>query len=1037
MFDSILLLILRRRALVLLAAGIVVAIGMAAWRSLPIDAFPDVTNVQVMILTEAPGLAPVDVEQRVTFPVELAMQGLPGVREIRSLSKSGLSQVIVVFEDRVDVYFARQLVFQRLETARGDLPAWAEPEMGPVSTGLGEIYQYTVEGEGRSLTELRTIQDWLVAPQLRAVPGVNEVNSFGGFVKQYHVIVNPDALRKYGLTLGEVLESIERNNANAGGSFIEHGWEQSYVRSVGMIGGIEDLRRVVVHARDGTPLFLENVAEIREGTQTRQGAVTRGGAGEAVAGKVIMLRGENSKIVVDRVRKAIPQIQASLPEGVSIVPFYDRTALVGACIRTVSSALFQGAILVVAVLFLFLWNIRAALITALSIPLTALLTFILMRWQGVTANLMSLGGLAIAVGMVVDASIVVCENVVRRTAAGGEAACGPGGIVFEAVREVARPVVFAVLIIVVVFLPLFTLEQMEGKMFKPLALTMIFAMVSSLLVAVTVVPVLSSLFVRAGADTEEHFAVRRIKRWYLPALDRVLARPRTTVAAAAAVFAVSLVVVAGLGMEFMPDLDEGAVAINVVRLPSASLEGSVAVASFLEKRLAAFPEVEAVVTKTGRAEISEDPMGPEQSDVVIMLRPRKEWKTGRSKERLLDDIRREMSAVPGLRLSFSQPIALRVNELISGIKSDLAVKLFGQDLDGMRGTASEIAAVLQGIPGAEDVRVEQVAGFAQVEIAIDRERAARYRINVADVNELVEAALGGSAATTVVEGQMRFAVLVRYPERFRKDVEALRRILVPAPEGAAVPLGLIADISEVEAPAQISRENGMRRVVVECNVRGRDLGGFVREARRSLDTVAAGLPSGSFIRYGGQFENQERAMRRLAVVVPVSIALIFLMLFSAFGRARPALMVLANLPLALAGGILSIWALRISLSVSAIIGFIALFGIAVENGTVLVSFFEQLRREGKHLREAIRTACELRLRPLMMTTLTTVVGLAPMVFATGSGSELQRPIAIVVLFGLLTAQALTLLVLPAIYFLFESRGPTRGEPEGCDSREGG
>ncbi len=1021
MLDRLIHFVLQQRLLVILGTLIVAVAGIWAWKNLPIDAFPDVTNVQVMMLTEAPGLGPADVEQRITFPVELAMQGLPRVHEVRSLSKAGLSLITVVFEDGVDIYFARQLVFQRLQAAKEELPEWAEPELGPISTGLGEIYQYTVESAERSPTELRTFQDWFIAPQLRAIPGVNEVNSFGGFVKQYHVLVNPSSLQKYRLTLNEVVEAVELNNANAGGNFIQQGWEQAYTRSIGMIGDIQDIENIVLTANDGTPLYLKDVAEVEIGRQTRQGAVTRDGKGEQVAGMVIMLRGENSKLVVDRVKKAIPQIQASLPKDVKISPFYDRTSLIQACVATVGKSLSEGGIFVVLALFIFLWNVRAALITTLSLPLTALITFILMGWQGVSANLMSLGGLAIAIGMVADASIVVCENIVRHLSQSAKSGMDKSAIVFQAVREVARPVIFSILIIVIVFFPLFTLEQMEGKMFKPLALTMIFAMLGSLIIALTIVPVLSSMFIKSESEHGDAYVVRQLKRLYLPLLSRALNFPRLTIFLALAVFVFSLVIASFIGMEFMPKLDEGAIAINVVRLPSASLDGSVAVGTFMEQTLLKFPEVETVVTKTGRAEISEDPMGPEQNDVIIMLHPESEWKTGRNKEQLVTQMQQTLSIIPGVRFSFSQPISLRVNELISGIKSDLAIKIFGPELDSLKGYANEVAVVLQNLEGAEDVKVEQVSGFSQIEIVIDRQAIARHKINVADVNDLIETAVGGKVATTVIEGQMRFATLVRFPEPYRNNLESLGRLLVPSPDGASVPLAQLTTIRQVEAPAQISRENGMRRVVVECNIRGRDMGGFVKEAQDKLATISKNMPPGYFLRYGGQFENQQRAMQRLSIVVPISIGLIFLLLFSTFGKLRSALMVLANLPLALAGGVIIIWLTNIPLSVSAVIGFIALFGIAVQNGTVLVSFFNQLRQKGLSPLEAVRRGCELRFRPLMMTTLAAMLGLLPMVFATGSGSEMQRPLALVVLGGLITSQALTLLVLPALYAWVEGR----------------
>ncbi|MEI6653790.1 MAG: CusA/CzcA family heavy metal efflux RND transporter [Verrucomicrobiota bacterium] len=1013
--------ILTQRLLVIMAFVVLAVTGVLAWKALPIDAFPDVTNVQVMILSDAPGLASVDVEQRVTFPVELAMQGLPKVRQVRSMSKASFSQVIVVFEDDVDIYFARQLVFERLQSAREQLPKGIEPEMGPVSTGLGEIYQYTLESEHRSPMELRTMQDWLIAPQLRSIAGVNEVNSFGGFVKQYQVLVDPARLLKYRLTLQDVLEGLQKNNANAGGNFITQGWEQAYVSSVGMIQTIQDIEDVVLHAKDGTPIFVKDVADVKIGPQTRQGAVTQDGRGETVAGMAIMLRGANSQIVVDSVKKAIPTIQASLPKDVRIKPFYDRTTLIQACIETVAKALRDGSFFVIIILFVLLGNFRGAVIVALSLPFTAFFTFIMMGWQNVSANLMSLGGLAIAIGMVVDASIVVAENIARHLTERGGSGTPRLTIIQEAVREVARPVIFAILIIIIVFLPLFTLEQMEGKMFKPLAMTMCFALMGSLLVALTLIPVLCSLFLRGHKTTRDNFSIRMLKRLYLPVLALALKFRWATVAVAIATFAATLALVPRLGTEFLPQLDEGSIAINVVRLPSASLDGSVAVGTAMEQRLGKFPEVKTVVTKTGRAEISEDPMGPEQNDLMIMLHPESEWKTGRTKETLVAAMKEELAVIPGVRLSFSQPIALRVNELISGVKSDLAVKLFGPDLDVLKPQADRIAALMGGISGAEDVKVEQISGAAQVQIIVDRKAIARYKINLADINSLIETAVGGEVATTVIEGQMRFAMLVRFPEKDRGDIAAIGRLLVPAPDGTLVPLAQLAKIQESEGPAQISREKGMRRVVVECNIRGRDMGGFVKEVQRSLRPLAKTLPTGYFIEYGGQFENQQRAMQRLGIVVPVSITLIFIMLFSGLGTVRSAMMVFANLPFALVGGILAMVLLHINLSVSAAIGFIALFGTAVGNGVVLVAFFNQLRQEGLTTAEAVRKGCDLRFRPLLMTALAMLLGLVPMLFATGSGSEIQRPLAAVVLGGLVSSMFLTLVVLPAIYHLVESR----------------
>jgi cobalt-zinc-cadmium resistance protein CzcA len=1026
--------VLRHRRLVLVGLALAIVLGVISWQRLPIDAFPDVTNQQVMILTEAEGLGPLDVEQQITFPIETVMGGLPHVTLVRSLSKTGLSQVVVVFEDHVDTYFARQLVFERLQLAREQLPAGIEPEMGPISTGLGEVLQYTLESDQHDLTELRTIQDWMVAPRLRTIPGINEVNSFGGRVKQVHVLIDPDNLLKYGFTVGDVVEALAANNANAGGGFIVKEWEQENVRSVGLFGSVQDIRQVVLHAEDGTPVYLADVAEVTPGHMTRLGAVSRDGRGEVVAGMVIMLKDENSQQVVERVKAAIPQIEQSLPAGVRFDVFYDRADLVRAVINTVSGALLQGGILVVLILFLLVGNLRAALVSALSLPITALIAFIFMDAAALTANLMSLGGLAIAIGMVVDGSIVVMENVARHLSDGG------GGrrseLLRNAVREVARPVFFSVLTIVLVFLPLFSLQGMEGKMFKPLALTMVFAMLGSLIVALTVVPVVLSYLLRPGQRLGEPRLLGWVKGRYLALLEKAMDHRRLTVGVALTIFVLTLCLTPWLGSEFIPELEEGAIAINVVRLPNAALDGSVKTADFMERELLTFPEVKTVVSKTGRAEISEDPMGPEQSDLVIMLKPESEWGAGRSKEELVAAMQERLGRIPGIRCAFSQPIALRVNELISGVKSDLAIKVFGYDIDILKEAADEVAGMVRGIAGAADVSVEQVAGFSQLDIIPDRRAMARYQLNMADLNEVVETAVGGTVATEMVAGQMRFGVLVRFPEEKRNSAEAILSILIPTPAGAQVPLGQVARVERSEGPAQISRENSMRRVVVETNVRGRDLGGFVRETEDRLADLTAALPPGYWIEYGGTFENQQRAMRRLSVVVPLSILLIFLMLVSALGSFRTAGLVLVNLPFALVGGLLAMLLLGINLNVPATVGFIALFGIAVQNGTVLVTFITQLRQRGMALREAVLTGCSLRFRALLMTAATTMLGLLPMIYATGSGSEIQRPLAVVVIGGLATATMLTLLVLPTIYFW--SRPPVTAvvERSSGQSRDG-
>jgi len=1039
--------ILHQRLLIVLAAAALLGGGVIAWNHLPIDAFPDVTNQQVMILTEAPGLIPTEVERLVTFPIEVSMGGLPGVRVVRSLSKMGLSQVVVVFDDDTDTYFARQVVFERLAQATEQLPEGIEPELGPISTGLGEIYQYVLEAgyycpqhthvwsrtPGKcpecgadliksqyDLMGLRTLQDWVVSPQLRRLAGVNEVNSFGGFVKQIHVIPDPALLLKYGISLQEILKAIESNNSNAPGSYIIRDFEQINVVSKGLIQGIADIERIVLKAEQGTPVYLKDVAEITIGHQTRNGVVTKDGHGEVVCGMVIMLKGSNSKHVVDRVRTEIPEIQKSLPAGVRISPFYDRTGLIQACIRTVSTALGQGIIFIIIVLFVVLWDFRAALTVAVSLPLTAAVTFILMSWQGVTANLMSLGGLVIAIGMIVDGAIVVTENIARHMHNKADSNIPRITVACMAVQEVARPVMFAILIIVVVFLPLFTLQAMEGKMFRPLALTICFALIGSLVVSLTIVPVLASLVIkRSTGRNGDNLLIRTIQAVYTPVLSLALRGRWITIAIAGAFMVGAFSVLPRIGTEFLPALDEGALAINVVRLPTANTEGSAKQASEIERRiLAQFPEVETVVSKTGRAEIAEDPMGPEQTDILIMLKPDYKETSQRSKEQIVLELNRLLAAFPGIRPAFSQPIALRVNELISGIKSDVAIKIFGDDIEVLMDTAGKITPILAGIEGAQDVKIEQLSGFSQIEIRPDREATARHMINIEDINLLVETAIGGKTATMVFEGQRRFAVQVRFPAKDRADIEAIKQLLVPSPLGYNVPLGELAEIAEIEVPAQISREDSGRRLLVECNVRGRDIGSFVEQARRELTSVESGLPAGYRLSWGGQFENQQRAAARLKIVVPVALLLVFVMLFGALNSIKSSILILTNLPFAVVGGIMAIYLLKINLSVAASVGFIALLGVAVENGLVLVSFFDQLRRRGLSLYDAVIEACRLRVRPLIMTTLTTLMGLLPMLYATGSGSEIQQPLVAVIFGGLITSLALTLIILPVLYVLF-------------------
>ena len=1058
MLNKTLHFILRQRFLVLLLGAIVLVLGGLAWLGLPIDAFPDVTNVQVMVLTEAPGFSPGQIERLVTFPIETQMSGLPDVRRVRSLSQSGLSQVVVIFEDDVDTYFARQLVFERLAMVAERLPAGVAPELGPISTGLGEIYQYTVasgyycpdheavwsEQEGvcprcdRALVRsdvdamgLRTIQEWLIAPQLRSLPGINEVNSMGGFVRQFHVVVDPERLLKFGVSLRDAIEAIETNNRNAGAGFIVKDFEQINVVSQGLLRDVNDIERIVVKASDGTPVYIGDLAEVKVAPQVRSGAATRDGRGETVVGMTIMLKGENSKRVVDRVKAEIPEIQKSLPPGVRIVPFYDRTDLIGACIRTVSRALAQGGIFVVLILFLLLWDLRAALTVALSLPLTAAATFILMGWQGVTANLMSLGGLVIAVGMVVDAAIIVTENIARHMGEDAKTDATRLEIAARAVGEVARPVVFAVFIMVIVFVPLFALQSLEGKMFKPLALTICMALLSSLAVSLTVVPALASTIAkRVPRDIHDNPFVLLFHRLHLPLL-RVAVRGRwITVAIAAALMVGAVSMFLGLGTEFLPALDEGALAINLVRLPTAGLSGSVAQVQRIEKHLLTqFPnEIETIVSKTGRAEISEDPMGPEQSDLMIMLTPEDRWTAVASKAELIERLAEELKAFPGIRPTFSQPIALRVNELISGIKSDVAIKIFGNDMNVLIETAEQIAPILAGVDGARDVAIEQVSGFSQYEVQLDRAAMARHKINAETVNELLEVAVGGKVASTLYDDLIPVDIVVRLPETVRATGPDLTELLVASPLGYHVRLGEVARVEQVDAPAQINREDSRRRLLVECNVRGRDIGGFVAEAKERLAEIERGLPVGYRLVWGGQFENQQRAMRRLTIVVPIALLLIFVMLISALGSFKSASLIMVNLPFAVVGGVVAMYVLGINLSVAATIGFIAVLGVAVEDGLVLVSFCDQLRAQGTATLEAVFEACRLRVRPLVMTTATTLLGLLPMLYATGAGSEIQRPLVTVIFGGLVSSLVLELIVLPVLYVLAHEQGPAGPMP---------
>jgi cobalt-zinc-cadmium resistance protein CzcA len=1031
MINPILNFSVRQRMLVALAALVLTGFGWLALRQIPIDAFPDVTNVQVQVLATAGGMSPPDMEKLVTRPIEIELAGLPKLTEVRSVSKIGLSVITVVFEDDVNDYFARQLVFERLSGAKDKLPAGVEVQLGPISTGLGEIYQYTLVSKDKKYDarELRTIQDYIVRPILRTVPGVTDVNSFGGQVKQYQVLIKPDRLTSYGITLQQVFEALEKNNANASGNFIEHGSEQYVVRGIGLVKGTKDIENIIVTAHEHAPVYVRDVADVVVGSDLRQGAVTANGEGEAVAGIVLMLKGASGRDVVNAVKEKLPAIQKALPKGVELVPFYDRTDLVKKAIHTVTTALQEGAIFVLIVLIVLLADVRSAVIVTLVLPLAALFAFIMMRWYGLSANLMSLGGLAIGIGMMVDGAVVMVENIHRHLTekpdeTKSHAHAGKTEIVLYAAKEVGRPIVFGIFIIIVVFLPLFTLEGFEGKMFSPLAFTISFALLGSLILSLTLVPMLCTYFLKQSPQEHDPVHIRGLKRAYLALLKPCVRRPWLVVIPAVLALAGALALLPRLGTEFLPTLDEGCVGLQTFRVPSISLPQSVELQLRAEKILKQFPEVIDVVSKTGRADIASDPMGVEVSDVIVTLKPREEWTTAKTKDELVGKMREAMAELPGVASAFSQPIALRVDELVSGVKSAIGIKLFGDDLAVLKEKAEAIARVLTKVRGAADINVEKVSGLAYLQIEIDRDKLARYGINVADVQEVVETAIGGKEATRVYEGQKSFGLAVRFPESARNDVSPIREILVASPQGALIPLSQLARVYVTEGPAQISREMAQRRIVVECNVTDRDIGGFVKEAQAKID-AAVKLPPGYFITWGGQFENQQRAMKRFSIVVPITIAAIFLLLFSSFNSVKQALLIILNIPFALIGGILALVIGHFNMSVSASVGFIALFGVAVLNGVVMVSYFNELRREGIAIELAVIKGAVLRLRPVLITASVAALGLVPMLFATGPGSEIQKPLAAVVIGGLISSTLLTLFVLPTLYRVFE-REPAKG-----------
>ncbi|OEZ91855.1 efflux RND transporter permease subunit [Duganella phyllosphaerae] len=1041
MFERLIQFAIGQRSLVMLVVAAMAALGIYNYQKLPIDAVPDITNVQVQINTSAPGYSPLETEQRVTFPLETVMAGLPHLEQTRSLSRYGLSQITVIFKDGTDIFFARQLVNERLQEARNQLPAGVAPAMGPISTGLGEIYLWTVETkEGAKKaddtpytpTDLREIQDWIIKPQLRNVPGVTEINSIGGYAKEYQVAPDPQRLASYGLTLQDVVAALNRNNGNASAGYIEKRGEQLLVRAPGQVQSLEDIRNIILANAGGVPVRVRDVAEVLIGRELRTGAATENGR-EVVLGTVFMLIGQNSRAVSLAVDKKMVEINRSLPAGVVAVTVYDRTVLVDKAISTVRKNLLEGAVLVIAVLFVFLGNIRAAIITAMVIPLAMLFTFTGMVTFKVSANLLSLG--ALDFGIIVDGAVVIVENCVRRLAhaqvrAGRKLTRAERFVeVFAAAKEARRPLLYGQLIIMVVYLPIFALTGVEGRMFHPMALTVVMALAGAMLLSITFIPAAVALFIGDNVVEKEQ---KKLGAWYGRVLERVLADTPVVLAFAGISVVLSVLLATRLGSEFVPSLNEGDFAIQALRIPGTSLTQSVDMQKQIEVTLKnKYPEIDRIFARTGTAEIASDPMPPNISDGYIMLKPQSDWpKPRKTRDELLADIQATLARLPGNGYEFSQPIQLRFNELISGVRSDVAVKLFGDDTDVLNDTAAKIATTLGGVAGAAEVKVEQTTGLPMLTVQIDREKTARYGLNVGDVQDTIATAIGGAEAGTMFEGDRRFDIVVRLPDAQRQDLEALRRLPVPLPRSTAgaagaagvnfIPLGEVATFNIAPGPNQISREDGKRRVVISANVRGRDIGSFVAEAETALRTQVQ-VPAGYWTAWGGQFEQLQSASQRLQLVVPLALALVLILLFAMFGSLKDGLLVFSGIPFALTGGIAALALRGIPLSISAAVGFIALSGVAVLNGLVLISFIRKLREDGLTVEQAIRAGALGRLRPVLMTALVASLGFVPMALATGTGAEVQRPLATVVIGGILSSTALTLLVLPLLYRLVHGR----------------
>ncbi len=1054
MFERIIRFSIEQRWLTILAVLGMAALGIFNYQRLPIDAVPDITNVQVQINTPAPGYSPLEVEQRITYPLETVMAGLPKLEQTRSLSRYGLSQITVIFEEGTDIYFARQLVNERLQGAKDQLPPGMTPALGPISTGLGEIYFWTVEADEGALkpdgspytpTDLREIQDWIIKPQLRNVPGVTEINTIGGYAKEYLIAPDPAKLRAYGFTLQDLLDAVDRNNSNFGAGYIEHHGEQALVRVPGQLQSVEQIGQIPVARQGGTPIRIEDVATVGEGKELRTGAATENGR-EVVLGTAFMLMGENSRAVSHAVDRKMQEVNQSLPEGVSAVTVYDRTVLVDKAIATVQKNLLEGAILVIVVLFLFLGNIRAAVLTALVIPLAMLFTFTGMVTGKVSANLMSLG--ALDFGIIIDGAVVIVENCIRRlthaqTRLGRSLTLSERfHEVFAASKEVRRPLIFGQAIIMIVYLPVFALTGVEGKMFTPMAFTVVTALLGAMILSVTFVPAAVALFIGKRVTEKEGAFMRAAKRAYRPALSLAMANKPVVLALALVAVVLSGLIGARMGSEFIPSLNEGDFAIQALRVPATSLTQSVEMQQQLERKLIAeFPQIERIFARTGTAEVASDAMPPNISDAYVMLRPQSQWPDPKlPREELIRQVQASAAQLPGSNYEFSQPIELRFNELISGVRSDVAVKVFGDDMEVLDTTATQIARVLEQIPGASGVNVEQTTGLPVLTVSIDRAQAARYGLSLQEVQDAVAVAIGGREAGTLFQGDRRFAMVVRLPDTLRADEDAIRQlpIALPSSDGSVnqIPLGAIATLETTVGPNQFSRENGKRRVVVSSNVLGRDIGSFVAQAQERMQSQVQ-IPAGYWVEWGGTFEQLQSATSRLQLVVPVALLLVFILLFMMFNNIKDGLLVFTGIPFALTGGIVALWMRGIPLSISAAVGFIALSGVAVLNGLVMLSFIRGLREQGMGLAVAIREGAMTRLRPVLMTALVASLGFVPMALNTGTGAEVQRPLATVVIGGIISSTLLTLLVLPILYELSHRRAAAREAAEpGTDPTSG-